>query len=239
MSHRTQKRASNPTLRRAPRPIVTLVLQLIASARGCAKSEWARRYSAHRSGRSSSRASCYSERSELAAGRGLCAYDGRLDRKVAIKLVRSGPDVAASANERLLREARTLAKLSHPTSCRCTRPTSVMAACSSPWSSSTGRLYKNGCIPDPSCPREPSSVLFFAISSLPGAACKPPTKPVWSTVTSSPGTCSSVKTVERAWSISAWPAWRLPTIWTLQNRSPTTTKRSQRMRRQYHPLLPG
>ncbi|MCG8425445.1 MAG: serine/threonine-protein kinase [Proteobacteria bacterium] len=42
------------------------------------------------------------------------AYDDRLDRKVAIKLVRTGLDRAARAEKRLLREARTLARLSHP-----------------------------------------------------------------------------------------------------------------------------
>jgi serine/threonine protein kinase/tetratricopeptide (TPR) repeat protein len=42
------------------------------------------------------------------------AYDERLDRKVAIKLVRTDAAVSARAQTRLLREARALAKLSHP-----------------------------------------------------------------------------------------------------------------------------
>jgi tetratricopeptide (TPR) repeat protein/predicted Ser/Thr protein kinase len=42
------------------------------------------------------------------------AYDERLDRKVAIKLVRADAPVSARAQARLLREARALAKLSHP-----------------------------------------------------------------------------------------------------------------------------
>ena len=42
------------------------------------------------------------------------AYDERLDRKVAIKLVRADAAVSAHAQARLLREARALAKLSHP-----------------------------------------------------------------------------------------------------------------------------
>ena len=42
------------------------------------------------------------------------AYDESLDRKVAIKLVRKDAARAAQADERLLREARTLARVSHP-----------------------------------------------------------------------------------------------------------------------------
>ena len=42
------------------------------------------------------------------------AYDEQLDRKVAIKLVRSGGHGAEVANRRMLREAQTLAQLSHP-----------------------------------------------------------------------------------------------------------------------------
>ncbi|MCG8418907.1 MAG: serine/threonine-protein kinase [Proteobacteria bacterium] len=42
------------------------------------------------------------------------AYDGELDRKVAIKLVRGGKGATAEANERLRREAKALAQLSHP-----------------------------------------------------------------------------------------------------------------------------
>jgi eukaryotic-like serine/threonine-protein kinase len=42
------------------------------------------------------------------------AYDERLDRRVAIKLVRSDLEVSVRADDRLLREAQTLARLSHP-----------------------------------------------------------------------------------------------------------------------------
>jgi eukaryotic-like serine/threonine-protein kinase len=42
------------------------------------------------------------------------AYDERLDRKVAIKLVRADTAVPSRAQKRLLREARALAKVSHP-----------------------------------------------------------------------------------------------------------------------------
>lgn len=42
------------------------------------------------------------------------AYDSKLDRKVAIKLVRSDLNADADTDNRLLREARTLARLSHP-----------------------------------------------------------------------------------------------------------------------------
>jgi serine/threonine protein kinase/tetratricopeptide (TPR) repeat protein len=42
------------------------------------------------------------------------AYDDRLDRKVALKLVRGGSELTAKADERLLREAQTLAQVSHP-----------------------------------------------------------------------------------------------------------------------------
>jgi eukaryotic-like serine/threonine-protein kinase len=42
------------------------------------------------------------------------AYDDRLDRKVAIKLLHDGLDTSPSARQRLLREAQTLARLSHP-----------------------------------------------------------------------------------------------------------------------------
>lgn len=42
------------------------------------------------------------------------AYDERLDRKVAIKLVKNSIQASSQAGERLIREARILAKLSHP-----------------------------------------------------------------------------------------------------------------------------
>ena len=46
-------------------------------------------------------------------GQVFSAYDDELDRKVAIKVVHDGSE-AAEANERMLREAQTLARLSHP-----------------------------------------------------------------------------------------------------------------------------
>jgi serine/threonine protein kinase len=49
-----------------------------------------------------------------AMGEIYAAYDEQLDRKVALKLVRSGLDTSKRAEERLLREAQTLARLSHP-----------------------------------------------------------------------------------------------------------------------------
>ena len=49
-----------------------------------------------------------------AMGEIYAAYDERLDRKVALKLVRSGSQLTAKADERLLREAQTLAQVSHP-----------------------------------------------------------------------------------------------------------------------------
>jgi serine/threonine protein kinase/tetratricopeptide (TPR) repeat protein len=42
------------------------------------------------------------------------AYDDQLDRNVAVKLVRADRPVSPDAQERLLREAQTLARLSHP-----------------------------------------------------------------------------------------------------------------------------
>jgi serine/threonine protein kinase/tetratricopeptide (TPR) repeat protein len=49
-----------------------------------------------------------------AMGEIYAAYDEQLDRKVALKLVRSGSSLTAKADERLLREAQTLAQVSHP-----------------------------------------------------------------------------------------------------------------------------
>jgi serine/threonine protein kinase/tetratricopeptide (TPR) repeat protein len=49
-----------------------------------------------------------------AMGEIYAAYDDQLDRKVALKLVRGGSDLTAKADERLLREAQTLAQVSHP-----------------------------------------------------------------------------------------------------------------------------
>ena len=49
-----------------------------------------------------------------AMGEVYAAYDEQLDRKVALKLVRSNLAASARADERLLREARTLAQVSHP-----------------------------------------------------------------------------------------------------------------------------
>lgn len=47
-------------------------------------------------------------------GKVFTAHDNRLDRTVAIKLVHAGRASSRKANERLLREAQTLARLSHP-----------------------------------------------------------------------------------------------------------------------------
>jgi serine/threonine protein kinase/tetratricopeptide (TPR) repeat protein len=49
-----------------------------------------------------------------AMGEIYAAYDERLERKVALKLVRSGSPLTAKADERLLREAQALAQVSHP-----------------------------------------------------------------------------------------------------------------------------
>ncbi len=49
-----------------------------------------------------------------AMGEVYAAYDEQLDRKVALKLVRSAVKDSTRAHERLLREAQTLAQLSHP-----------------------------------------------------------------------------------------------------------------------------
>ncbi|HEX3763935.1 MAG TPA: serine/threonine-protein kinase [Kofleriaceae bacterium] len=49
-----------------------------------------------------------------AMGEIYAAYDEQLDRKVALKLVRSGSPLTVKADERLLREAQTLAQVSHP-----------------------------------------------------------------------------------------------------------------------------
>ena len=49
-----------------------------------------------------------------AMGEIYAAYDEQLDRKVALKLVRGGSQLTAKADERLLREAQTLAQVSHP-----------------------------------------------------------------------------------------------------------------------------
>ncbi|HMG20872.1 MAG TPA: serine/threonine-protein kinase, partial [Kofleriaceae bacterium] len=49
-----------------------------------------------------------------AMGEIFAAYDDQLDRKVALKLVRGGSALTARADERLLREAQTLAQVSHP-----------------------------------------------------------------------------------------------------------------------------
>jgi len=49
-----------------------------------------------------------------AMGEIYAAYDEQLDRKVALKLVRGGSPLTAKADERLLREAQTLAQVSHP-----------------------------------------------------------------------------------------------------------------------------
>src|SRR5688572_18288370 len=46
-------------------------------------------------------------------GVGYSAYDPQLDRKVAIKLLRSVGELGPEAQKRLLREAQAMAKLSH------------------------------------------------------------------------------------------------------------------------------
>lgn len=49
-----------------------------------------------------------------AMGEIFAAYDEQLDRKVAVKLVRAGVHASKQADQRLLREAQTLARVSHP-----------------------------------------------------------------------------------------------------------------------------
>src|SRR5262245_13552108 len=49
-----------------------------------------------------------------AMGEIYAAYDERLDRRVALKLVRHGSDLTVRADELLLREAQALAQVSHP-----------------------------------------------------------------------------------------------------------------------------
>ena len=49
-----------------------------------------------------------------AMGEVYAAYDEQLDRKVALKLMRSGVDPIGKPDERMLREAQTLAQVSHP-----------------------------------------------------------------------------------------------------------------------------
>ncbi len=49
-----------------------------------------------------------------AMGEVYSAYDEQLDRKVAVKLVKPGVRSRSDISERLLREAKTLARLSHP-----------------------------------------------------------------------------------------------------------------------------
>ncbi len=49
-----------------------------------------------------------------AYGEVLLAYDDRLDRRVAIKRIRHGRMVTAAERQRFLREARAIARLSHP-----------------------------------------------------------------------------------------------------------------------------
>src|SRR5688500_2201012 len=51
---------------------------------------------------------------EGAMGIVLAAYDPELDRKVAIKVLRTGNWTGSESAERLLREARAMAKLAHP-----------------------------------------------------------------------------------------------------------------------------
>src|SRR5690606_33239529 len=47
-------------------------------------------------------------------GKVYAAYDEQLDRKIAIKLIRASALDSAEAVERTLREARALARVSHP-----------------------------------------------------------------------------------------------------------------------------
>jgi serine/threonine protein kinase len=49
-----------------------------------------------------------------AMGEIYAAYDEQLDRKVALKLVKGSTGPTAKADKRLLREAQTLAQVSHP-----------------------------------------------------------------------------------------------------------------------------
>jgi serine/threonine protein kinase len=69
------------------------------------------------------------------------AHDARLDREVALKLLQ--PDAGAISVNQWLHEARAVSRLSHPRSCRCSRPTTPPAShiwCSS-WYAA-GRLKR-------------------------------------------------------------------------------------------------
>jgi hypothetical protein len=65
------------------------------------------------------------------------AYHPDLDRRIALKVVyESGAD-SAERRARLLREARAIARLSHPNVTPSTTPAPSATASTSPWSSST------------------------------------------------------------------------------------------------------
>jgi serine/threonine-protein kinase len=107
------------------------------------------------------------------------AYDPQLDRKVALKLLRTGLKVSSKeARTRLRREAQAIAQLSHP---------NVVG------------VYDVGATDDDD--------LYIAMEFVegdnlttcrPGAACSPRTRWACSTATSSPTTCWSAATVASA-----------------------------------------
>ena len=74
-----------------------------------------------------------------AMGEIYAAYDDQLDRKVALKLVKSGSGLTAKADERLLREAQTLAQVSHPNVVQIYEAGTYNGRLFMPWSSSAAR----------------------------------------------------------------------------------------------------
>ena len=127
------------------------------------------------------------------------AYDDRLDRKVAIKLLRSTGD-DEDHRARLRREAQALARLSHPNVIQVyevgTFRSRVFVAMEFVDGETLG-AYK----PDPKRPLEDLLDKFRQA----GEGWRPPTKRAWCTATSSRKMCWSERTAAYVYWTLAWP----------------------------------
>jgi hypothetical protein len=129
------------------------------------------------------------------------AYDPELDRKVALKLLHPRSGASVDARARLMREAKALARLSHPNVVAVhdvgTYADRVFLAMEFVDGKTLGAWLKEQVRPW----RDVVAIMREA-----GEAWPPPTTPASSTATSSPTTSSSPTTAASASSTSASPA---------------------------------
>ncbi|MDC0672214.1 hypothetical protein [Nannocystis radixulma] len=81
----------------------------------------------------------------------LLGRDRRLERHVALKLLPRSRGSGSPSQRRFLHEARTVARLSHPTSCRCSTRTRWSRSRTTRWPTSRARRWPRWCARGGAC----------------------------------------------------------------------------------------